>query len=258
MKFLGPFPGQNTASPRWGLGDMGPLDSLESLGQLFDPPISDPPLGPPPFVRGNSVFKGDISKSFVDQKAYELVKALTNLDSELCKSLVAFGALWLNGKIIFDPKQKLAPGNFRLNLPAYQPQIYYEINPERLVLKDKDMAVYHKESGPPSQGVPHDAFNNVLAAMERATKIIYRLPHRLDAATSGFLILAANRQAASRIGRSFQEGRIIKRYLALCQGPPPDWHTKTTMASIAKENQKYIVNPTGPGLPAKTIFTVIA
>jgi tRNA pseudouridine65 synthase len=45
--------------------------------------------------------------------------------------------------------------------------------------------------------------------------------HRLDRGTSGALLFARNREAAAALSRSFEEGRVDKRYLALVRGTPP-------------------------------------
>ncbi|HEY1692608.1 MAG TPA: pseudouridine synthase [Polyangiaceae bacterium] len=46
--------------------------------------------------------------------------------------------------------------------------------------------------------------------------------HRLDRGTSGALLFARTREAASTLGQAFEAGRIQKRYLALVRGTPPD------------------------------------
>ncbi|HEX5757447.1 MAG TPA: pseudouridine synthase [Arenimonas sp.] len=46
------------------------------------------------------------------------------------------------------------------------------------------------------------------------------LVHRLDRATSGCLLLAFDREAASLLGRSLMAGEIDKAYLAVCRGWP--------------------------------------
>lgn len=48
------------------------------------------------------------------------------------------------------------------------------------------------------------------------------LVHRLDRGTSGALLLARSREAASTLGRALEAGRVEKRYLALVRGTPPD------------------------------------
>jgi 23S rRNA pseudouridine1911/1915/1917 synthase len=44
------------------------------------------------------------------------------------------------------------------------------------------------------------------------------LVHRLDAGTSGVLVMARSSQVARLLGESFREAVVRKRYLALCQG----------------------------------------
>ena len=46
--------------------------------------------------------------------------------------------------------------------------------------------------------------------------------HRLDRGTSGALLFARNREAAAILCKSFEEGRVDKRYLALVRGTPPE------------------------------------
>ena len=45
--------------------------------------------------------------------------------------------------------------------------------------------------------------------------------HRLDRGTSGALLFARNREAAAALCKSFEEGHVEKRYLALVRGTPP-------------------------------------
>lgn len=46
--------------------------------------------------------------------------------------------------------------------------------------------------------------------------------HRLDRGTSGVLLFARSRAVAARLARSFEQGAIEKRYLALVRGAPPE------------------------------------
>lgn len=47
------------------------------------------------------------------------------------------------------------------------------------------------------------------------------LPHRLDRATSGILLLARNKRALARFGEQFQSRKVDKFYLAVAQGELP-------------------------------------
>lgn len=48
------------------------------------------------------------------------------------------------------------------------------------------------------------------------------LIHRLDRATSGCLLLAFDREAASTLGRVLMSGEVEKNYLAVCRGWPEE------------------------------------
>ena len=47
-----------------------------------------------------------------------------------------------------------------------------------------------------------------------------RLVHRLDAVTSGVLVLACRRQAAASLSQAFRDRQVHKRYWALCAHSP--------------------------------------
>jgi 23S rRNA-/tRNA-specific pseudouridylate synthase len=178
---------------------------FQRLKEIFDPPIPVPPSGPPPFGSLDPVRLGQIPTDLLGEPAWVLVsRLLPTLDQSQASELVEFGALWLDNHVFPEPLGKLNGLNFRLNLPAYKPQVYYEIDPKRLIVNDGDILIYDKESGPPTLPVPHDCKNNLQAALERYTGLTLRAPHRLDAATSGLVIFAANRLAAGRLGQAFQ------------------------------------------------------
>lgn len=48
------------------------------------------------------------------------------------------------------------------------------------------------------------------------------LVHRLDRATSGCLLVAFDREAASALGKAWMAGEVRKTYLAVCRGWPAD------------------------------------
>jgi 23S rRNA-/tRNA-specific pseudouridylate synthase len=190
---------------------------------------------------------------------YELLMRVTGLDADEAMDLVRFGAMWLDSRQRLDPMIPLpGEGEFRVNLPAYGPVRFHEADPGRIAYEDDWLLVYDKESGRPSQGVPHDAWNNALSAVGRLTGLSLRLPHRLDSGTSGLLIMAKTREAAGRMGKAFQAGKVEKRYLALSEGPGPEWGERLCEASIAKNAGRLIARANGPGLAAATSLTVLA
>ncbi|MDR1920488.1 MAG: RluA family pseudouridine synthase [Candidatus Adiutrix sp.] len=194
----------------------------------------------------------------------DLVGQAAGVDEVEAARLIEFGSVWLDDRPCFDPDEPLARhSNFRINPPAYGPVRFYEAADRRIVFEDEDILVYDKEAGRPSQGVPHDAHNNVLAALGRLLRARgeacdLRLPHRLDADTSGLLLLAKNRESAAALGQSFQRGQVKKEYLCLSRGtkvPDGDFSVETY---IAKEGRRYVNRAQGAGLQARTGFSLLA
>ena len=235
---------------------------------IFDSPCPDPIPEHPFRPFADNWLSGPVPPQWAEETATDLTRRLTRVTPEEAKKLVSFGALWLDDRPCLEPYRTLdGHSTFRINPPIYGPCKFYEVDPKRVVFEDSDLIIYNKESGRPSQGVPHDAYNNVLAGVGRLLQqhkdsryYDKSLPplwllHRLDADTSGLLMMAKNKVAAGTMGRAFQEGRVEKEYLCLGLGPEPQEKEFSVQASIAKEGRRYIATLTSPGLAAHTIFS---
>jgi 23S rRNA (uracil1939-C5)-methyltransferase len=115
-----------------------------------------------------------------------------------------------------------------------------------ILYEDEDLLVVDKPPLVPVQpgtGTPRTLLD--LLAEERGERARgYLLVHRLDAETSGAMVLAKHRESARRIGRLFETAAVAKRYLCLVRG-------------IARE--KGVVNrplsqPGEPAVPARTKY----
>ena len=73
--------------------------------------------------------------------------------------------------------------------------------------------------------------------------------HRLDRGTSGVLLFARTREAASTLARAFEEGRVAKFYLALVRGMAPE---------SGRIDHPIPRSEDGPRVPAATRFRLIA
>ncbi|MGC8887257.1 MAG: RluA family pseudouridine synthase [Verrucomicrobiia bacterium] len=93
-------------------------------------------------------------------------------------------------------------------------------------------------------------------ARSRNLKYI-RFLHRLDADTSGLLILVKNQGAIQAYNRLFSQGLIKKIYAAIVE-PPPNWSELLCYMPLSqsKESHKSILNPLN-GKPAKTYFKLL-
>ena len=84
-----------------------------------------------------------------------------------------------------------------------------------------------------------------------------RSAHRLDANTSGVLVMCTTRHTASLVHPQFEHGKVHKRYLALVAGSPQDNEFECD-APISQEPGVVGTRTVDPnGLPARTKFTVI-
>jgi 23S rRNA pseudouridine1911/1915/1917 synthase len=234
------------------------------IERLFDQPWPDPVLQRPFRPFAEPWLAGPVPPHWQNETVTTLAARLMRVSDAEAAALVDFGSVWLDDRPCLDPGHPLSGhGRFRLNPPAYGPRRFYESDPARIVLEDEDVLIYHKESGRPSQAVPHDAYNNVLAGLRRLVTARgdrdnrLWLLHRLDADTSGLLMLAKNQKAAGFLGKAFQNGLVAKEYLALGLGLPPREREFSVKAPIAKEGRRYVVRPRGPGLDSWTDFTVL-
>ncbi|MDR0881938.1 MAG: RluA family pseudouridine synthase [Candidatus Adiutrix sp.] len=237
----------------------------DRLRLIFDPPVTAPETpGSWRSATTEPYLTGPLPAHLANLTATGLVARLTALTDSEAADLVAFGALWLDDRPCLQPGLGLAGfQRFRFNPPAYGPVKFYEAEAGRIVYEDDDLLVYNKESGRPSQAVPHDAHNNVLSAVGRMLTARGGQPprlwlcHRLDADTSGLLLMARTREAAGLLGRAFQQGQVAKEYLALGLGPAPDQAPFQVEAHIAKEGRRYVARAGGPGRVARTDFQVL-
>jgi tRNA pseudouridine65 synthase len=93
-----------------------------------------------------------------------------------------------------------------------------------IVYQDKDLIAIHKPAGLMVHRSAMDAAETRSAVQQlRAQTGVHVLPvHRLDRATSGLLLFACHREAASALSAQFAAHSIRKSYLAIVRGYAPD------------------------------------
>ncbi len=138
---------------------------------------------------------------------------------------------------------------------APEPEVATNI---RFVFEDRFFIVVDKPAPLPTH--PSGRFNrntlsSFLEKLYRPQKL--RVAHRLDANTTGLVVLARTFQAASALQPQFQNGEVEKVYLARLIGKPPEDEFQCNV-SISREP-----SPVGArqvdeqGLPSKTLFRVL-
>ncbi len=91
-----------------------------------------------------------------------------------------------------------------------------------ILYQDDALVAVAKPSGlAVHRGWANDDVFAMTLARDLVGRYVYPV-HRLDRATSGVLVFALDKDAARLVQRQFESGRIVKRYLALVRGIPPD------------------------------------
>lgn len=94
------------------------------------------------------------------------------------------------------------------------PRVLYRDGLVVIVDKPAGIPVHRGPSGKPSL---EDSFDQLRFGLPRLPS----LAHRLDADTSGCLVLGRHPKALRKLGRIFSEGLAEKTYLAVIEGRPP-------------------------------------
>jgi len=128
--------------------------------------------------------------------------------------------------------------------------------PLDVVYEDDDVIVLNKQAGisvHPSVNEPEGTLANALIAKYPGLIIVGEDPirpgiiHRLDKDTSGLLVVAKNQKTFEFLKKEWQEGRVVKKYLALVWGhlnPPAGGEKgeiKSELARSIKDFRKRMV-----------------
>jgi 23S rRNA (cytosine1962-C5)-methyltransferase len=129
--------------------------------------------------------------------------------------------------------------------------------------QDSDLIVVDKPIGVPTHaadaGDPYPA--DALRAVQAQTGLAYLGMHqRLDAETSGALLLAARREANAALAAAFAGRMARKVYLALTHGAPPRTEGVIDAAIVRDRGERYRVAAAADprGQPARTRYRTLA
>ena len=226
----------------------------------------------------------------------EAVSTYLGVPKEEAADLIDFGSVYVRGRIERNPSMVLAgEEEISVTFASYGTRRSYQIDPARIIFRDRFLLAYDKEAGIPSQQVPYDAYNNVYAALLRRLEeertdfpcsqeqgegsvsresmdflpasrrpgplpapiqVYAALHHRLDMETSGVLLFTLERKVNESLGRAFRERRVMKEYLAWIEGVPKN-DSWNSDSDIGKIRGKYTAVRKGEGKAAETLFRVL-
>ncbi len=185
----------------------------------------------------------------------KFLAARSGLSRGLCREAIGAGGVWLRGVRVRRLSRPVAAGEFyelhlssRDEAAAAAPRILYE---------DDWLLALDKPAGMPSQGTLQSDASSALAWAARETHRELFSIHRLDAGTSGILVVAKGRAAASSLGQAFREGKPHKVYLAVASGGLPT-DRGTVEAPIAPSPTPGRMRVSEGGVPARTDWSVLA
>ena len=118
-----------------------------------------------------------------------------------------------------------------------------------ILYSDRDIAVCVKPVGMDSE---HDVPEKLAQQLGGE---VYTL-HRLDRNVGGVMVYARTKTAAAKLSGAIREGRVIKEYVALVHGTPPesgDW--QDLLFKDSRKNKVFVVDRQRAGVkPARLAF----
>ncbi len=145
-----------------------------------------------------------------------------------------FDIVKTEGSIPSAPTTSPPVGGFVMRSTIMGNQIKLEPDfsiPLNIVYEDDDVVVLNKQAGisvHPSVNEPNKTLVNALIAKYPEIKNVGDDPirpgivHRLDKDTSGLLVVAQNQKTFEFLKKEWQEGKVIKKYIALVWGHPKE------------------------------------
>lgn len=190
-----------------------------------------------------------------------LLEALTGVFDHVASD--DWTTLFDQQRFIDSHRQPVPPDRVVRAGERYERRMPETVEPEvdlsiRILHEDEAIIVVDKPAPlpvHPSGRFHRNTLRNVLNQVYAPQKV--RPVHRLDANTTGVLLLARTRHHAGRIQPQFADGRVEKRYLARVQGHPPEdsFACDAPISDTAGEFGGRVVDEAG--LSARTEFEVL-
>ncbi|WP_172826755.1 RluA family pseudouridine synthase [Flammeovirga sp. SJP92] len=168
----------------------------------------------------------------------------------ICKNQILNGAEWITAdqEIVIYAEDAKPPKVFELKL--------------EVIFEDEDLAVIYKPSGIPVSGNQFKTIENALLFNISQSTLADAMPwpkpcHRLDAPTSGLLLIAKTRLARVKLGQQFEDKTIKKKYHAVAMGTFEKKKGEINFELEGKPcHSSYSVNKEIPSLRSETLTLV--
>ncbi len=197
-----------------------------------------------------------VSERFGNLSVAQFLEAVkTHLSREDGKEIVAQGQLRRRGEVLGE-EDIVRTGDILIHhQPAHvEPPVGTALS---FLFEDEDWVVINKPAplpAHPSGRFCRHTLTYLLDQVYHPQRI--RLVHRLDAATTGVMVLARHRKAAAQLQRIVESGGFEKTYLVRVQGHPSEDEFTCDLA-ISSDPVEGLRRVDPNGLPAETRFKVL-
>lgn len=160
------------------------------------------------------------------------------------RQAIIAGTVRLNGKIVKILARTVKTGDRLVIDAAAEHPAKVEYLEAKVLFSDRDLLIVDKPAGLLSERVPWEsgaAIQDVLRDEFGATHLV----HRLDAGTSGVMMLARTEQAATALSDAFRNGQVEKSYLLLCAGVPGAGEFTGALGRDNQHARRFCVRPDG-------------
>lgn len=195
-----------------------------------------------------------------------LVVAFPSLSRRRIRRALDYGGIYLNRKRVRVASRLAFGGDaVEIFLPTISPQQPApQLCQADILYHDANLLVINKPPHLLSQASRQQAVEHLIPAVQQLLPDcdLLHIVHRLDAETSGAIMLARNRHTAVYLSQQLREQRIKKQYLALCAGTPT-WQRHTERSHLSAINKhlgmvKVAAHDKPYARVAVTCFTVLA
>ncbi|MCC6807841.1 MAG: RluA family pseudouridine synthase [Deltaproteobacteria bacterium] len=174
------------------------------------------------------------------------------------RQAIVAGAVRLNGKIVKILARTVKQGDKLAidegSAPPKSPPSDRFLLPT-VLFEDRHLLVVDKPARLLSERVPGEngvAIQDVVRERYGATWLV----HRLDAGTSGVMMLARDEQSALVLSEAFRRGQVEKAYLLLCAGDPGAGEYEGALGRDPSHGRRFCVRPDGKR--ARTRYRTLA
>ena len=198
----------------------------------------------------------EVSAAEAGLRLDKFLAARSGLARGACRRAIAEGGVWFRGERLRRLSRPVRAGEaYELAVDTRPPA---EAREPQVLFEDGWLAALDKPPGLPSQGTLASDRSNALAWAQRRFGGETLAVHRLDAGTSGVLLVARSRESASRLAARFREGQVEKRYLAIGHGRlPAKAGSVTAPLRRSPTPGRYQVASQG-GWPSQTDYRLLA